>query len=72
MLIRQRIGIEATEAKDKDLPLEQRTYKGAKPTARAKADNVRALLAAGYSKERIAKELEIGITSVHRIIKATA
>jgi len=30
------------------------------------------LLAAGYSKERIAKELEIGITSVHRIIKATA
>jgi len=40
-------------------------------TAHAKADSVRALLAAGYSKERIAKELEIGITSVYRILKAT-
>lgn len=69
MLVRQRIGIEAAKAKDKNLPLEQRTYKGAKPTARAKADSVRALLAAGYSKERIAKELEIGIASVYRILK---
>jgi len=59
-------------AKDKDLPLEQRTYKGAKPTAHAKADSVRALLAAGYSKERITKELESSIAGVYRILKATA
>jgi DNA invertase Pin-like site-specific DNA recombinase len=72
MLVRQRIGIEAAKAKDRTLPLEERTYKGAKPTARAKADSVRALLAAGYSKERIAKELEIGIASVYRILKAAA
>ncbi len=44
MLVRQRIGIEAAKARDKTLPLQERTYKGAKPTARAKADSVRALL----------------------------
>jgi hypothetical protein len=33
---------------------------------------VRALLAAGYSKERITKELESGIAGVYRILKATA
>lgn len=70
MLIRQRIGIEAAKAKDKSLPLEQRTYKGAKPTARAKAAEVHALLAAGRSKEQIAKALNIGIASVYRILKA--
>lgn len=72
MLVRQRIGIEAAKAKDKTLPLEQRSYKGAKPTARAKADSVRALLASGHSKERIAKDLGIGIASVYRILKAAA
>jgi DNA invertase Pin-like site-specific DNA recombinase len=70
MLVRQRIGIEAAKAKDKDLPLEERTYKGAKPTARAKTDSVMALLAAGTSKEKIAKDLGIGVASVYRIIKA--
>jgi DNA invertase Pin-like site-specific DNA recombinase len=70
MLVRQRIGIEAAKAKDKNLPLEQRTYKGAKPTARAKAASVMTLLAAGNSKEKIAKDLGIGIASVYRIIKA--
>jgi len=70
MLVRQRIGIEAAKLKDKDLPLDQRTYKGAKPTARAKSSSVHALLAAGHSKERIAKDLKIGIASVYRIIKA--
>ncbi|MES2128474.1 MAG: recombinase family protein [Pseudomonadota bacterium] len=69
MLVRQRIGIEAAKLKDKDLPLEQRTYKGAKPTARAKAASVHALLAAGHSKEQVAKDLKIGIASVYRIIK---
>lgn len=70
MLVRQRIGIEAAKAKDKTLPLEQRTYKGAKPTARAKAASVMALVKAGQSKEQIAKDLKIGIASVYRIIKA--
>lgn len=72
MLLRQRVGIEAAKAKDKTLPLEQRTYKGAKPTARAKADSVHALLAAGLTKEQIAKDLNIGIASVYRILKTPA
>lgn len=72
MLVRQRIGIEAAKAKDKTLPLEERTYKGAKPTARAKADDVHALLAAGRTKEQVAKTLNIGIASVYRILKAAA
>ena len=71
MLVRQRIGIEAAKAKDKNLPLEQRTYKGAKPTAREKTASVHALLTAGHSKEKIAKDLKIGIASVYRILKST-
>lgn len=70
MLVRQRIGIEAAKAKDKTLPLEQRTYKGAAPTARAKAAEVHALLAAGRSKEQVAKALNIGVASVYRIVQA--
>lgn len=72
MLVRQRIGIEAAKARDKTLPLEDRTYKGAKPTARAKAAEVHALLAAGRTKEQIAKALNIGIASVYRILKSPA
>lgn len=72
MLVRQRIGIEAAKARDKALPLEQRTYRGAKPTARAKAAEVHALLAAGRTKEQIAKALNIGIASVYRILKSPA
>ncbi|MEJ7806927.1 MAG: recombinase family protein [Telluria sp.] len=70
MLVRQRIGIEAAKLKDKTLPLEQRTYKGAKPTARAKSDAVHALVRAGHTKEQIATDLGIGIASVYRILKA--
>ena len=70
MLVRQRIGIEAAKAKDKTLPLEQRTYKGAAPTARAKSAEVHALLAAGRSKEQVAKALNIGVASVYRIVQA--
>ncbi len=70
MLVRQRIGIEAAKLKDKSLPLEQRTYKGAKPTARAKADSVLALLAAGKTKQQVATDLGIGIASVYRIVRA--
>jgi DNA invertase Pin-like site-specific DNA recombinase len=72
MLLRQRIGIEAAKLADKGKPLEERTYKGAKPTARAKADSVHALLAAGHTKEQVAKALNIGIASVYRILKAGA
>jgi DNA invertase Pin-like site-specific DNA recombinase len=70
MLVRQRIGIEAAKLKDKDLPLDQRTYKGAEPTARAKPDSVHALVKAGRTKEQVAKDLGIGIASVYRILKA--
>lgn len=72
MLVRQRIGIEAAKLADKGKPLEERTYKGAKPTARAKAASVHALLASGQTKEQVAKALNIGVASVYRIIKAAA
>lgn len=70
--IRQRIGIEAAKAKDKTLPLVVRSYKGAKPTARAKAASVLALLASGHTKKQIAKVLSITIANVYRIVKAAA
>jgi DNA invertase Pin-like site-specific DNA recombinase len=60
---RQLIGIEKAKAEGK--------YKGRKPTALAKADSVKALLATGMTKEQIAKDLNIGIASVYRICKAT-
>lgn len=69
MLERQRVGIAAAKERDKDLPLELRTYKGAKPTARAKTDSVKALLATGMTKEQVAKDLNIGVASVYRILK---
>lgn len=71
MLVRQRVGIEAAKFADKGKPLEERTYKGAKPTARAKSESVHALLAAGQTKEQVAKALNIGIASVYRILKAS-
>jgi DNA invertase Pin-like site-specific DNA recombinase len=70
MLERQRFGIAAAKERDKGLPLAERTYKGAKPTARAKADSVKALLATGMTKKQVAKDLHIGIASVYRILKA--
>jgi len=45
-------------------------YTGRKPTARAKAGEVMALLARGATKEAIAAELKIGVASVYRIAKA--
>jgi DNA invertase Pin-like site-specific DNA recombinase len=61
MLERQREGI----AKAKAAGL----YKGRKPTARAKADEVRVLAAQGLSMAKIAKEIGIGVGSVHRALK---
>jgi DNA invertase Pin-like site-specific DNA recombinase len=68
MLERQRVGIAAAKLADIGKPLAERTYKGAKPTARAKSADVQALLVAGRTKEQIAKTLNIGIASVYRIL----
>jgi DNA invertase Pin-like site-specific DNA recombinase len=60
MLERQREGIAKAKAENK--------YKGRKPTAIAKADDVKRLAADGMSREGIAKELNIGVASVYRIL----
>jgi DNA invertase Pin-like site-specific DNA recombinase len=62
MLDRQRHGIAKAKAEGK--------YKGRKPTARVKADEVKELLAAGIGPSEIARRLEIGRSSVHRILRA--
>ncbi len=64
MLERQREGIARAKAEGK--------YKGRKPTARAKAEEVRALHAQGLSMGKIAARLEIGKASVHRALRAQA
>ena len=45
-------------------------YKGRKPTARAKADEVVKMTSEGMTKQKIADDLSIGIASVYRILKA--
>jgi DNA invertase Pin-like site-specific DNA recombinase len=60
MLERQREGIARAKREGK--------YLGRKPTARAKADQVRQLRAAGLSAEQIAAELRIGRSSVYRAL----
>ena len=60
MLERQREGIAKAKADG--------AYKGRKPTARAKADEIKALASQGMSMSKIAKQLEIGVGSVHRAI----
>jgi DNA invertase Pin-like site-specific DNA recombinase len=62
MLERQCEGIAKAKAAGK--------YKGHKPTARAKADEVAALKAQGVGPTAIAKELGIGRASVYRILGA--
>lgn len=64
MLERQREGIAKAKAEGK--------YKGRKPTARAKADQVMALKADGKGATEIAKALEIGRASVYRILRDAA
>ena len=64
MLERQREGIARAKREGK--------YKGRVPTARAKADDVRRLLAEGMKPTDVAKELTISRRSVYRIIGATA
>ncbi len=44
-------------------------YKGRKPTAQAKSEQVVTLSVQGVSKAKIAKTLKIGVTSVYRILE---
>jgi DNA invertase Pin-like site-specific DNA recombinase len=60
MLERQREGIAKAKAEGK--------YTGRKPTARAKADEVKALYREGLSMGQIATRLRIGKGSVHRAL----
>lgn len=64
MLERQREGIARAKGKGR--------YTGRKPTAQAKADEVRAMNAAGLSMGTIATKLGIGKGSVHRILQRAA
>ena len=64
MLERQREGIAKAKGEGK--------YKGRKPTARAKAGEIEALAAQGVSMGEIARRLDIGKASVHRVLKPKA
>lgn len=63
MLERQREGIEKAKREG--------AYKGRKPTARAKTQEIKALSAEGLSMAAIAAKLGIGKGSVHRALTAT-
>jgi len=60
MLERQREGIAKAKA--------EKRYKGRTPTARAKADDIKALAAQGLPKREIAKRLSVGERSVFRVL----
>src|SRR5215207_9171200 len=60
MLERQREGIAKAKAEGR--------YRGRKPTARARANEITALHAQGVSLSEIARRLGIGKASVHRVL----
>jgi DNA invertase Pin-like site-specific DNA recombinase len=62
MLERQRAGIAKAKSEGR--------YKGRAPTARAKADRVKALAAEGIGPSAIAQQLAMGRSSVYRILHA--
>ena len=62
MLERQKEGVARAKALGR--------YKGRKPTARAKSDQIVELDRKGLSREGIATQLGIGVASVYRILKA--
>ena len=64
MLERQREGIAKAKAEG--------VYRGRKPTARAKFDEVQAMRAEGKSVRAIAEALEISVGSVHGMLKSAA
>ncbi len=64
MLERQREGVQKAKAEG--------VYKGRKPTARAKTEEIKALAAQGLSMGAIAAQLGIGKGSVHRALNPKA
>jgi DNA invertase Pin-like site-specific DNA recombinase len=64
MLERQREGIAKAKGQGK--------YKGRAPTARAKTPDVHRLAAEGLTREAIAAQLNIGVASVYRVLRAAA
>jgi DNA invertase Pin-like site-specific DNA recombinase len=62
MLERQREGVARAKAEGK--------YKGRKPTARAKADEIKALKSEGVRPVEIARRLGVGRASVYRVLAA--
>ena len=60
LLERQREGVAKAKADGK--------YKGRKPTARAKADDVLRLDGEGLQRTEIARRLDIGVASVYRVL----
>lgn len=64
MLERQREGIAKAKGEGK--------YRGRKPTARAKSDQIRKLAAEGLTRDAIAEQLGIGVASVYRVLAKAA
>ncbi|NIX78107.1 recombinase family protein [Microvirga terricola] len=62
MLERQREGIAKAKGEGK--------YKGRKPTARAMADEIVRFVDKGMTREAVAKELNIGVASVYRVLSS--
>jgi DNA invertase Pin-like site-specific DNA recombinase len=62
MLERQREGIAKAKAEGR--------YKGRKPTARAKAEEIRRLTEEGVPAAEVAKRLNVGRSSVYRVLSA--
>jgi DNA invertase Pin-like site-specific DNA recombinase len=62
MLERQQAGIERAKAEGK--------YKGGTPTARRQSEQVLALIDMGFTKIKVARQLNMGVASVYRIAAA--
>ena len=61
MLERQAEGIAKAKNKGK--------YKGRKPTARAKAKEIKELIGQGVTKQAVADKLGISVSSVYRVLR---
>lgn len=61
MLERQKEGIRIAKEDGK--------YKGRKPTARAKSEEILALLGTGLTRSAVAAKLSVGVASVYRVAK---